>query len=97
MRRRDGGLDDAVHVLAVLDEQCRQLAQSAQQDQCQRAGDRAARPARWNPGLSLMATSMSVSCSIASAMQRPGQSRRAPGASRIQLSVMAGRDSMWST
>ena len=45
-RRGDGGLDDAPHVLAVLDEKRRQLAQSAEQDQRQRAGDRleSARP-----------------------------------------------------
>ena len=40
---------------------------------------------------------MSVNAVIAEAVQRPSALRRAPGASRIQLSVIAGRDSMWST
>ena len=53
------------------------------------ARETGARPARWNPGLSVSTTSMSVSCSIASRCNGWAAAPRA-GASRIQLSVIGG-------
>ena len=59
-------------------------------------GEIGARSARRNPGLSLRSTSMSVKALIASRCSGCATAPSA-GASRIQVSVIAGREAMWST